>query len=181
MPTVKFRSLHNDVMAVESLSRPLVGSVVTVYTGQSIKKGIFLSKFFWGVYSAQLWSSVSRAHEDGIYWCVWCTLCRAPAADELQRFWCSFCQVSVPSCQLCSPIPFTRCTPAFSRPSLLDLGLSKAIKWHLSVFKLDLLVCRLWQLGVFWINLAQSAVAIRMWNTICSSLALTKHLGMVLD
>lgn len=46
VPTVKFRSLHNDVMAVESLSHPLVGSVVTVYTGQSIKKGIFLSKFF---------------------------------------------------------------------------------------------------------------------------------------
>ena len=45
VPVVKFRSLHNDVMVVELLSRPLVGHVVTAYTGQSIKKGIFTSKF----------------------------------------------------------------------------------------------------------------------------------------
>lgn len=92
--------------------------------------------------------------------------CQSPAPGEpqvlvglLPQSWCR-CH---PACIL-PPSHLAGCIPAFSCPSCLGLGLSKAVNWHLSVCRLDLLFSGPWQLDL-WLRLAPA-----LWLSACGAL-----------
>lgn len=85
--------------------------------------------------------------------------CQSPAPGEPLRSWCR-CH---PACIL-PPSRLAGCIPAFSCPSCLGLGLSKAANWHLSVYSLDLFFSGPWQLDL-WLRLAPA-----LWLSACGAL-----------
>lgn len=166
-------------MAVEAPRLPLLCRGGTAYTGQS-KEGVFhqeiplrcLQLAAPGLQS-RLGEAVRMAFTE-----AWgeLRLCQSPAPGEPRRFWWGFCH----RLGATATLPPHRVHPCLL---LSFLSRSRAVQSCELAFvcvQTGSSLLRALAAGLV-AKTGPSAVAISVWNTVCSSLGLTKRLGKVLD